>query len=79
MTTDVILFPSHWPGHDHPHDWLSCERCLREAEHVEHHHGCACLDHPWCRVDIGTPAVPEVVWACEACGRVQGPSWAGAT
>lgn len=79
MSGDVYAWlATSWRPHDHPHDYLSCERCLREAAWVEQHQDCACVDHDWDRVDVGTPAVPELVWVCSECLRVQGPAYAGA-
>jgi len=70
-------FPAHWPSHNQPHDWLDCGRCIREADWRETHEGCPCVDHGWDRVDVGTAAVPEPVWVCSSCCRVQGPARVG--
>jgi len=74
----TFRWPSHWPPHETVHS-PDCERCHLEATWVEDHQFCRCVDQPWEREDLGTPAVPDWQWVCTTCLRIEGPSWAGAT
>lgn len=78
MTTvpGTFHYPSHWPRHETVHS-PDCEACHLEAEWQEQFEDCDCLEELWEREDVGTPAVPEIVWVCSGCLRVTGPSWAG--
>lgn len=71
------VWPHTWQYHQQPHDRFSCERCLREADWVERHHPCDHLRWDWFRRDVGTPAVPRMVWFCGSCRAVMGPAFDG--
>jgi len=77
---EQYVWPWGWPQrHDHPHDRLDCKRCGLEAEWVEKHLDCYCVDQEWERVDTGPGPFDQLVWYCTTCLRVQGPAYSGPT
>ena len=75
----MTIYPVHWPRHGseracHEGD---CHRCLLEENWDEEHEDCHCLDKPWHRSNIGTPAVSDLQWLCSVCLRVMGPAYVG--
>ena len=72
--TGEYLFPARWPSHANPH-WTSCLRCLLEGDWMERFEGCYCINHPWDRIDVGTPAVPDLQWICSVCLKIAGPAF----